>query len=107
MNLLDNMPRRTYYNYVEKLQEQDRQIMEQVLEQNVEHVSEEMTIYRETLCQMLRELQAIIDNKNTSTRDKMQAIDHHLAISEKLVKFTKDGRPSSIKSAKYDDLATF
>jgi hypothetical protein len=29
MNLLDNMPRRTYYNYVKKLQEQDIQIMEQ------------------------------------------------------------------------------
>ena len=107
MNLLDNMPRRTYYNYVEKLQEQDRQIMEQVLEQNVEHVSEEMTIYRETLCQMLRELQAIIDNKNTSTRDKMQAIDKQLAISEKLAKFTKDERPSNIKSAKHDGYATF
>jgi hypothetical protein len=29
MKLLDNMPRRTYYNYVKKLQEQDRQIMDQ------------------------------------------------------------------------------
>ena len=29
MKLLDNMPRRTYYNYVKKLQEQDKQIMEQ------------------------------------------------------------------------------
>ncbi|HKG72325.1 MAG TPA: hypothetical protein VKA87_10515 [Nitrososphaeraceae archaeon] len=27
-NLLDNMPRRTYYNYVKKLQEQDMQIVE-------------------------------------------------------------------------------
>ena len=29
IKLLDNMPRRTYYNYVKKLQEQDRQITEQ------------------------------------------------------------------------------
>jgi hypothetical protein len=29
MKLLDNMPRRTYYNYVRKLQEQERQIVEQ------------------------------------------------------------------------------
>jgi hypothetical protein len=29
MKLLDNMPRRTYYNYVKKLQEQDKQITEQ------------------------------------------------------------------------------
>jgi hypothetical protein len=87
MKLLDNMPRRTYYNYVEKLQEQDEQIMEQWKVENVKHVSEEMMIYRETLCQKLRELQAIIDNENTSAKDKMQAIDQYLAISKKLVDF--------------------
>ena len=100
MNLLDNMPRRTYYNYVKKLQEQDMQIMEQWMKENVEHVSEEMMIYRETLCQKLREVQAIIDNKNTPTKDKMQAIEQHLAISEKLVKFTRSGRSSDIESVK-------
>jgi hypothetical protein len=87
MKLLDNMPRRTYYNYVKKLQDQDRQIMEQWKAENVEHVSEEMMIHRETLCQKLRELQAIIDNENTSAKDKMQAIDQYLAISKKLVDF--------------------
>jgi hypothetical protein len=87
MKLLDNMPRRTYYNYVKKLQEQDRQIMEQWKAENVEHVSEEMMIYRETLCQKLREIQAIIDNENTSAKDKMQAIDQYLAISKNLVDF--------------------
>lgn len=102
MKLLDNMPRRTYYNYVKKLQEQDLQIMEQWMAENVEHVSEEMMIYRETLCQKLREVQAIIDNKNTPTKDKMQAIEQHLAISEKLVKFTKSGRSSDMNSAKLD-----
>jgi hypothetical protein len=51
MKLLDNMPRRTYYNYVKKLQEQDLQIMKQWMRENVEHVSEELMIYRETLCQ--------------------------------------------------------
>jgi hypothetical protein len=102
MKLLDNMPRRTYYNYVKKLQEQDLQIMEQWMAENVEHVSEEMMIYRETLCQKLREVQAIIDNKNTSAKDKMQAIEQHLAISEKLVKFTKSGRSSDMNSAKLD-----
>ena len=102
MKFLDNMPRRTYYNYVKKLQEQDGQIMEQWMADNVEHVSEEMMIYRETLCQKLREVQAIIDNKNTPTKDKMQAIEQHLAISEKLVKFTKSGRSSDMNSAKLD-----
>jgi sarcosine oxidase delta subunit len=102
MKFLDNMPRRTYYNYVKKLQEQDGQIMEQWMAENVEHVSEEMMIYRETLCQKLREVQAIIDNKNTSAKDKMQAIEQHLAISEKLVKFTKSGRSSDMNSAKLD-----
>jgi hypothetical protein len=102
MKLLDNMPRRTYYNYVKKLQEQDRQIMEQWMAENVEHASEEMMIYREALCQKLREVQAIIDNKNTPTKDKMQAIEQHLAISEKLVKFTKSGRSSDMNSAKLD-----
>jgi hypothetical protein len=57
MKLLDNMPRRTYYNYVRKLQEQDKQIMEQWISENVEHFAEELMIYRETLCQKLRENQ--------------------------------------------------
>jgi hypothetical protein len=35
MKFLDNMPRRTYYNYVKKLQEQDGQIMEQWMAENV------------------------------------------------------------------------
>jgi hypothetical protein len=107
MKLLDNMPRRTYYNYVKKLQEQDRQIMEQWMAENVEHVSEEMMIYRETLCQKLREVQAIIDNKNTPTKDKMQAIEQHLAISEKLVKFTRSGRSGDMNSAKLDRFSIF
>jgi len=102
MKLLDNMPRRTYYNYVKKLQEQDLQIMEQWMAENVEHVSEEMMIYRETLCQKLREVQAIIDNRNTSAKDKMQAIEQHLAISEKLGKFTRSGRSYDMNSVKHD-----
>jgi hypothetical protein len=102
MKLLDNMPRRTYYNYVKKLQEQDLQIMEQWMAENVEHVSEEMMIYRETLCQKLREVQAIIDNRNTSAKDKMQAIEQHLGISEKLGKFTRSGRSYDMNSVKLD-----
>jgi hypothetical protein len=98
MKLLDDMPRSTYYNYVKKLQEQDRQIMEQCMAENVEHDSEEMMIHREILCQKLREVQAIIDNKNTPTKDKMQAIEQHLAISEKLVKFTRSGRSNGMSS---------
>ena len=107
MKFLDNMPRRTYYNYVKKLQEQDMQIMEQWMTENVEHVSEEMMIYRETLCQKLRELQAIIENKNTSPKDKMQAIQQHLAIAEKLANFTKNGRSSDMKLAKLNRFNTF
>src|SRR5919202_6619272 len=38
MRLLDNMPRRTYYNYVRKLQEQDKQIMEKWMKEHEEHV---------------------------------------------------------------------
>lgn len=71
MKLLDNMPRRTYYNYVKKLQEQDRQITEQWISENVEHFAEELVIHRETICQKLRELQGIIGNKNTPPKDKM------------------------------------
>jgi hypothetical protein len=100
MKLLDNMPRRTYYNYVKKLQEQDRQIMEQWISENVEHFLEELMIYREILCQKLRELQGIIDNKNTSPKDKMQAIEQYLGISEKLVNFTKSGRLDAMKYVK-------
>ena len=48
MKLLDDMPRRTYYNYVKKLQEQERQITEQWLSEHIEHYAEELMIYRET-----------------------------------------------------------
>jgi len=101
MKLLDNMPRRTYYNYVKKLQEQDRQIMEQWKSENIEHFSEELMIYREALCQKLREVQGIIDNKNTPPKEKMQAIEQYLAISEKLVKFEKSGRIDAMNFVKY------
>jgi hypothetical protein len=108
MKLLDNMMRRrTYYNYAKKLQEQDRQIMEQWMAENVEHASEEMMIYREALCQKLREVQAIIDNKTTPTKDKLQAIERHLAISEKLVKFTTSGRSNDMSSVKPDRFSIF
>jgi hypothetical protein len=101
MKLLDNMPRRTYYNYVKKLQEQDKQITEQWISENVEHFAEELMIYRETLCQKLRELQGIIDNKSTPSRDKMQAIEQYLELSEKLHKFEKSGRLDAMNSVKY------
>jgi hypothetical protein len=100
IKLLDNMPRRTYYNYVKKLQEQDRQITEQWIAENVEHFSEELMIYREALCQKLREVQGIIDNKSTPPKDKMQAIGQYLEISEKLVKFEKSGRLDAMKFVK-------
>ncbi len=100
IKLLDNMPRRTYYNYVKKLQEEDRQITEQWIAENVEHFSEELMIYREALCQKLREVQGIIDNKSTSPKDKMQAIGQYLEISEKLVKFEKSGRLDAMKFVK-------
>jgi hypothetical protein len=107
MKFLENMPRRTYYNYVKKLQEQDEEIMEQWRAENAGHVSEEMMIYRETLCQKQRELQAIIENKNTSAKDKMQAIQLYLAISEKLVNFTTNGRLSNMRTAKLNSFDAF
>jgi hypothetical protein len=100
MDLLDNMPRRTYYNYVKKLQEQETQITEQWISEHVEHYAEELMIYRETLCQKLREIQGIIDNKNTSPKDKMQAIAQYLAITEKLVNFERTGRVDAMKYVK-------
>ena len=100
LKLLNDMPRRTYYNYVKKLQEQDRQIMEQWMVENVEHVSEELIIHKETSCQKLRELQGIIDNKNTPPKDKIRAIEQYLTISEKLSNFTRSGRSSSMKISK-------
>lgn len=100
IKLLDNMPRRTYYNYVKKLQEQERQITEQWMSEHVEHYAEELMIYRETLCQKLREIQAIIDNKNTPPKEKMQAITQYLAITEKLVNFERSGRVDAMRYAK-------
>jgi hypothetical protein len=100
MDLLDNMPRRTYYNYVKKLQEQERQIAEQWMSEHIEHYAEELMIYRETLCQKLREIQRIIDDKNTPPKEKMQAIAQYLAITDKLVNFERSGRVDAIKYVK-------
>ena len=100
MKLLDNMPRRTYYNYVKKLQEQERQITEQWMSEHIEHYAEELMIYRETLCQKLREIQGIIDNKNTLAKEKMQAIAQYLAITDKLVNFERSGRVDAITYVK-------
>ena len=107
MKLLDNMPRRTYYNYVRKLQEQDKQIMEQWMSENVEQFAEELMIYRETICQKLRELQGIIDNKDTTPKDKMQAIEKYLELSEKLFQFEKSGRLGSMNSVKYNPTSLY
>ena len=57
-------------------------------------------IHRETICQKLRELQGIIDNKNTPPKDKMQAIGQYLELSEKLLKFEKSGRLDAMKYVK-------
>jgi len=100
MKLLNNMPRRTYYNYVKKLQGQERQIVEQWISENIEHFAEELMIYRETLCQKLREIQGIIDNKNTPPKEKMQAIEQYLAITEKLVNFERRGRVDAMQYVK-------
>ncbi len=100
MKLLDNMPRRTYYNYVKKLQEQDKQITEQWISENVEHFAEELMIYRETLCQKLRELQEISDDKSIAPKDKIQAIGQYLELSQKLLKFEKSGRIDAMKDVK-------
>lgn len=89
MKRLGNMPRRTYYNYVKKLQEQDREIMEEWAIQNMEQVAEDFVIYRENICKKLRELQLIVDNKTTSAKDKIKAIEQYLAVSEKLVNLNK------------------
>ena len=107
MELLENMPRRTYYNYVKKLQEQDKQLIKQWMAENVEHVSEEMMIHRETLCQKLREIQAVIDNKNTSAKDKMQAVDQYVTISKNLVDFVGKFRSNSMKLAESEVLRSF
>jgi superfamily II DNA or RNA helicase len=107
MKFLDNMPRRTYYNYVKKLQEQDLQIQKQWREENEEQVAEEMMIYRETLCQKLRENQAIIDNEDVLPKDKIQAIQQNIAISEKLVNFITSGRSSDMRSAKLNRYDAF
>ncbi len=101
MKLLDNMPRRTYYNYVKKLQEQDKQITEQWISENVEHFAEELMIYRETLCQKLRELQEISNDKSIAPKDKIQAIGQYLELSQKLLKFEKSGRIDAMNSVKY------
>jgi hypothetical protein len=107
MKLLDNVPRRTYYNYVKRLQEQERKIVEQWISENIEHFAEELMIYRETLCQKLREIQGIIDNKNTSPKEKMQAIEQYLTITEKLVKFERSGRIDDVKYAKFNSYSPY
>lgn len=70
------------------------------MSEHVEHSAEELMICREMLCQKLREIQAIIDNKNTPPKEKMQAITQSLAITEKLVNFERSGRVDAMRYAK-------
>jgi hypothetical protein len=104
---LDNMPRRTYYNYVEKLQEQDKELMMQWMAENMEQVSEGLIAHRETNCQVIRELQEIIEDENTLPKTKMQAIDQKLAISEKLENFVNSGMSNTIKTELINALEHF
>lgn len=82
------------------MQEQERQITERWMSEHIEHYAEELMIYRETLCQKLREIQGIIDNEKTSPKDKMQAITQYLAITDKLVNFERSGRVDDMKYVK-------
>jgi len=107
MKKLDNMPRRTYYNYVKKLQEQDKELMMQWMAENVEQVSEELIVNRETYCQVLRELQEIIEDRNTPPKTKMEAIDQKLAISGKLANFVNSGMSNTIKTERLSALGGF
>lgn len=59
-----------------------------------------LMIYRETLCQKLREIQGIIDNEKDSPKDKMQAITQYLAITEKLINFERSGRVDKMRYVK-------
>lgn len=70
------------------------------MSEHIEHYAEELMIYRETLCQKLREIQGIIDNEKTSPKDKMQAITQYLAITDKLVNFERSGRVDDMKYVK-------
>ena len=101
------MPRRTYYNYVRKLQEQDKELMMQWMAKNVEQASEVLILNRETYCQVLRELQAIIEDENTPPKTKMQAIDQKLAICEKLANFVNNDMSYTIKTAGLSALGAF
>lgn len=62
------------------------------MSEHIEHYAEELMIYRETLCPKLREIQAIIDNKNTPPKEKMQALTHYIKITENLVNFDRSVR---------------
>ena len=70
------------------------------MSEHIEHYAEELMIYRETLCQKLREIQGIIDNKNTLAKEKMHAIAQYLAITDKLVNFERRGRVDAITYVK-------
>src|SRR5215216_6771122 len=76
LKLLNDMPRRTYYNYIKK--------------------------HHAKSFENFKELSTI---KNTPPKDKIRAIEQYLTISEKLSNFTRSGRSSIMKSAKYDRLS--
>jgi hypothetical protein len=103
IKMLDNMPRRTYYNYVKKMQEQDSELMEQWMECNKGQVEEELAIFREDTCKKLRELQAIIDNEKAPTKDRLKAIEQYMQLAERLIQFNKEMPEIISRAEKIDE----
>jgi hypothetical protein len=85
MKLMDNMPRRTFYNYVKKILAEDKEIVDGWIEQHVEQVAEDLMIFRESMNKTLREVEKIIEDSQTSAREKLRAIAMYVELSEKLM----------------------
>jgi hypothetical protein len=98
MKMLDNMPRRTYYNYVKKMQEQDREAVEQWMQEYTEQVAEEFFNFRENACHMLRRLQAIIDDEKTPNKERLKAMEQYFNLTERLATFSSAGRGAIISA---------
>lgn len=92
MKMLDNMPRRTFYNYVKKMREQDKEIIENSLLEYADSLAEEYLAFRENTCRTLRQLQAIIDSANTPSKDKLKAMQMFVALCEKQAAVSRELR---------------
>jgi hypothetical protein len=80
---LDNMPERTFYDFVKRMYERDQQYYEEARKQDKAALRDELTIYKERLLKKLRQLDVLAKNSEDD-KVKVDAIKDYCEVSKQL-----------------------